>query len=375
MNKKTIWSLIAIIVIILVVILLGSKSKDDGIIKVGYIGPQTGPSAVLGMDAIPAIQIAVDEINSKGGINGKPVELIIEDDKYLAKDTVNAYNKLVNIDKVDVILAANYGGVFAIAEQAKKDDVIVIDPLDCNTELAELNENIFCLATETESIGESLADYMVGQNKMTAGIMYSTKDSFMNLVAKSFEDRFVSKGGKVIAKEQFNYEDVDYKTQLLKIKGSNPTGLVILGHDEQGIIMKQARELGIYVSFFATGTITSPVAQEAANGNAEGTLFAYWDASSDNKLAKDFDAKFVQKVGRSPILPLTTHPAYDTMQVLFKVVGEIKGTVDSDKIANGLLKIKDFQGTTGKISFDNDGGARIKESVFKLVNGLPVKIN
>lgn len=259
MKKQKILILLVAIIVILIVA-LNSFGENNDIYKIGYIGPETGPSAVLGMDAVAALQIAVEEVNEKGGINGKQVELIVEDDKYLTKDTVNAYNKLVNVDKVDVILAANYGGVFAIAEQAQKDDVIVIDPLDCNDELAGLNDNIFCLATETESIGDSLADYMIAKGDKKAAVMYSTKDTFMVIVADVFTEKFESAGGEVMV-EEFNYDDSDFRTQLLKIKSENPEGLVILGHDEQGIIMKQARELGVLVPFYTTGTITSPVAQ------------------------------------------------------------------------------------------------------------------
>jgi branched-chain amino acid transport system substrate-binding protein len=375
MNKKILSLVIVLIVIVILVLSLGKKTKDDGIFKIGYIGPETGPSAVLGMDAIPAITIAVEEINKKGGINGKPVELVVEDDQYLTKNTINAYNKLVNVDKVDALLVATYGGVFSIKDQAEKDDVIVIDPLDCNSELAGSSDNIFCLATETESIGVSIAEYMIKNGQTNAAVMYSTKDSFMNLVSKAFEDKFVAEGGKIVAKEAFNFEDNDFRTHLLKVKGSSPTGLVILGHDEQGLIMKQARELGIQAPFYTTGTITSPVAQKSANGYAEGTYFAYWDASADNKLSKEFDTKFIEKVGRPAILPLTTHPAYDTMQVLFNVFEQIEGDVTSNKIAKGLLNTQNFEGTTGTISFEKDGGARIKESIFKLVNGAPVKVN
>ncbi|MEN9921529.1 MAG: hypothetical protein RLZZ517_507 [Candidatus Parcubacteria bacterium] len=375
MNKKILASVIVLIVIIVLALSVGKKTEDDGIFKIGYIGPETGPSAVLGMDAIPAIQIAVEEVNKKGGINGKPVELIVEDDQYLTKNTINAYNKLVNIDKVDALLVATYGGVFSIKDQAEKDDIIVIDPLDCNDELAASSENIFCLATETESIGTSIAEYMIKNGQTNAAVMYSTKDSFMNLVSKAFEDKFVAEGGKIVATEAFNFEDNDFRTHLLKVKETNPAGLVILGHDEQGLIMKQAREIGIKSPFYTTGTITSPVAQKSAAGYAEGTYFAYWDAGSDNKLATEFNTKFVKKVGRPAILPLTTHPAYDTMQVLFKVFEGINGDVTSNKIAKGLLDIKNLEGTTGTISFEKDGGARIKESIFKLVNGAPVKVN
>ena len=294
---------IVVIAIILIIMGLNSNSNQSNVIKIGYIGPITGPSAVLGMDAIKAIEIAVDETNAKGGINGKQVQLIAEDDKYLSKDTVNAYNKLVNVDKVKIILISTYGGVFAVADQAKNDGVVVIDPLDCNKDLANADKNIFCLATETESIGTSLAQNLASTGGKKAAILYSTKDNFMSIVANSFDYEFSGNGG-ITMKEGFNYGDTDYRAQLLKIKEYNPDALIILGHDEQGFIMKQARELGVKAKFMTTGTITSPVAQQNANGAAEGTLLAYWDSAKNGSNVKNFVVKFAAKVGRpQTILP------------------------------------------------------------------------
>lgn len=196
----------------------------------------------------------------------------------------------------------------------------------------------------------------------------------MSIVANVLQERLESSGGEVYVQE-FNYDDADYRTQLLNIKQQNPDGLVILGHDEQGLIMKQARDLGINSQFYTTGTITSPPAQEAASGYAEGTLFAYWESSESNHLAQEFEAKFIEKVGRGAILPLTTHPAYDTAKVLFEeVFADINGAITEGKIRNELLDVQNYQGTTGMISFEKDGGARIPESIFRLVGGLPVLV-
>jgi len=377
MNKTTKISLVIAAILIIAFLLisgLNNAVNQDKTIKIGYIGPITGPSAVLGMDAIKAIEIAVDEANAKGGVNGKKIELIAEDDKYLSKDTVNAYNKLVNVDKVKIILISTYGGVFAVADKAKVDGVVVIDPLDCNKDLANADKNIFCLATETESIGTSLAQNLTQSGGKKAAILYSTKDSFMSIVANAFDSEF-SKNDGVTMKEGFNYDDTDYRSQLLKIKEYNPDALVILGHDEQGFIMKQARELGINVQFMTTGTITSPIAQQNANGKAEGTLLAYWDSAKNGSNVKDFETKFATKAGRPAILPLTTHPAYDTVKILTDIVlPKISGNINGNKVSSELLKVSNYQGVTGVVTIDKDGGARIKESVFKLVKGNPVSL-
>lgn len=369
------------IIIVIVVVIIGhsiyrnsSELAETGPIVIGYVGPLTGPSAVLGMDVVPALQIAVDEANQNGGINGRQIKLIAEDDQYLTKSTVSAYNKLVNNDGAKIILISTYGGVFAVADRAKVDGVVVIDPLDCNSNVANVRANIFCLATETESIGYSLADYLLANDQLKAGVMYSTKDSFMSLVKDAFEKRYSGRGGTTFV-ESFNYDDADFRTQLIKLKQSAPGNLVLLGHDETGLIMKQARDLGISAKFLTTGTITSPNAQKASSGASEGTVFAYWEANPNNQLAKKFEDEFVAKVGRKPILPLTTHPAYDTMKVLLsKVLPGISGNLTDVKIKDALLKVKGYQGVTGEINMDSDGGVRIKEAVFKLVNGLPVKL-
>lgn len=374
--KKTTKIILGIVAVLIIAFLLisslNNNSDQDNVIKIGYIGPITGPSAVLGMDAIKAIEMAVDETNTKGGVNGKQIQLIAEDDKYLSKDTVNAYNKLVNVDKVKIILISTYGGVFAVADQAKADGVVIIDSLDCNKDLANANKNIFCIATETESIGVSLAQNLSNNGGKKAAIMYSTKDSFMSIVTNAFDSEFSKNGGLTI-KEGFNYDDTNFRAQLLKIKEYNPDALIILGHDEQGFIMKQARELGIKAKFMATGTITSPIAQQNANGTAEGVLLAYWDSAKSGSDVKDFETRFVTKVGRPAILPLTTHPAYDTIKILTDVVlPKISGNVTGNKVVSELLKVSNYQGVTGVVTIDKDGGARIKESVYRLVKGTPV---
>lgn len=379
--------IVAVVVVILIIAGVwyyqGNKKVDisdsdnnakTGIIKIGYIGPLTGPSAVLGMDAIKALEIARDEINSSGGVNGAKIEIIAEDDQYLSNKTVDAYNKLVNSDGVKIILAANYGGVFAIKDRAKQDGVVIIDPLDCNSELADANNNIFCLATETESIGRSLATYLGQSGKKKAAIMYSTKDSFMALVTNSFKQKYSEFGGQVL-EQNYMYSDSDFRTSLTKIKNYKPDALVILGHDEQGTIMKQATDLGIKVQFMTTGTITSPGAQQASGNGAEGTIFAYWEGSKENSNSVAFEQKFTQVVGRGPILPLTTHPAYDSIMILAKeVLPKVSDLASIDQIKTALLNIQGYQGITGSVSFDQNGAAKIPESVYKLVKSVPVKI-
>jgi branched-chain amino acid transport system substrate-binding protein len=325
------------------------------------------------MDAVKAVQIAVDEANVKGGVNGRELKMVFQDDQYLTKNTVTAYRKMVDTDGAKIVLVANFGGVLALKDAAVKDGVIIIDPLDCNARVADSSKNLFCIATETESIGTSLAHKLVSQGKLKAGIMYSTKDEFMSLVSDAFRNTFAKAGGVAIV-ESFNYEDKDFKTQLTKIKSENPDALVLLGHDETGIIMKQARDLGLKAPFMTTGTITSPGAQEAARGYAEGTLFAFWDASSDNLGAQSLTSTFTKLVGRPPIFPLTTHPAYDAVTVLTtQVLPGINGDITAEKIRAGLLSVKGYKGVTGTITIDSNGAAPIQESVYKLVNGAPVK--
>ena len=335
---------LGIVALLIGIVVLGMTFSNSDTIKIGWIGPQTGQSAVLGMDSFVAAQIAIDEINSEGG----KIELIIEDDQYNTEKTITAYNKLVNVDGVKFILINTYGGVFALAERAKNDGVVLMDPLDCNGELAGLNKNVFCLATDSESLAEVLAEEAKGD----VGILYFNSDLFMPLIEKVFKEEY---NGEIILSEAYVGGTKDFKTQLMKMKDAD--SLLLLGYDETGIAMKQARELGFEGQFYTTGTVTSPSLQKIAGGHAEGTIFPYWEVKEN-----DFTDKFVSLKGREPILDLATYPTYDAVKVLGKIID-----------GKNIFDIN-FEGVTGEIKFASDGSMRIKESAYVLVDGKPVKI-
>jgi len=334
-------------------------------VKIGWIGPITGQSAVLGMDSITAAEIAVSDINSRGNIQ---VQLIAHDDQYNTRKAVDAYNKLVNIDKVKVIVISTYSGVFALAEKAKQDGVILMDPLDCSTDLVNLGDNVFSIATHSEGIAKVLADQAEEINAKKVGILYFNSDRFMPLMKDVFVKEF---DNEIVLKQAYSAGEADFRTSLLKMVHNKVDAIVLLGYDETGLAMKQARELGFKGQFLTTGTVTSPTLQEAADGHAEGTIFAFWNADKDKEPTKSFTAKFIEKKGRPPILDLATYPTYDNVMVIAEVMSK---TNNIEEIKQELLKIKDFEGVTGKVTIAPDGGARIAETPFILQQGRPVAI-
>lgn len=364
-----------VVIILLTVLFVTGCSKVDvptkteGPIKIGWIGPMTGQSAVLGMDGITAAQIAVDELNAGGGINNREVKLIAEDDQYDITKAVNAYNKLVNIDGVKIIVINTYGSVFALSEQAKQDGVLLIDPLDCNGVLTALGTHVFCLATDSESIARVLAEQAKAKGLKKIGIIHWNSDTFMPLVKDSFVKNY--NGATVI--EAYSAGTSDFKTTITKMQQQGIDGLVLLGYDENGIAMKQARELGFNGQFFTTGTVTSPPLQEAAKGAANGTILAFWDAPKSQEPAKSFTDKFTATKERPPILDFATYPTYDTIKVLAIAIGKA-GDSDSTKIEQALLGVQNYKGVTGDVSFPSDRAMRIQESAHILTNGVPVPI-
>ena len=341
-------------------------------IKIGWTGPLSGNSAVLGIDSVQAAQIAVDEINETGGISGHKIKLVPEDDQYDTAKALTAYNKLVNLEKVKAILMSTYGGVFATANKATQDGVVIIDPLDCNNAIAKLAENTFCIATESESIGRIIAEDISNKRFSSIGVVYDESNPFMVLVNESLKYRLKELGVSNIHDQGVSRDTTDFKSILVKFKKQGVNALVLFGHDPMGGAMKQARGIRIDSQFYTVGTITSPGYQNLAGESANGSLVAYWEAPKTEKY-KEFIKKFSQKVGRPPILELATIPSYDSMSLLLAALSNAAvsdSAIDINVVRENLLKTKDYFGLSGSLTMDPDGAVRtIREKIYKYENG------
>ncbi len=339
-------------------------------IKIGWIGPLSGPAAALGVDSVPAIKIVFDEINSKGGIQGRQLELVAEDDQYQTAKTVTAFKRLSHEEKIDVIFMITYGGLFAVAKDAQRNGVVLIDPLDCDDSIANLPENVFCVAKKSEDLGITNADGALANGFLPAAFIYYDGDPFMGTVAKSSINRIKEKGGQVAYEDGYKEGTVDFKSQLLRIKSSSAKSIFFYGYDEMGIAMKQARDLGIKTQFFAMNTISSPGFKDSAGSSAEGSYVGSWLAPRNSSLDK-FLTEFQKIVGRKPYLEISTIPSFDVAKLIISALesADLKQKISST-VQSSLYKVKDYQGLSGKITIDEDGIVRsLKNYLFVFKNG------
>lgn len=340
-------------------------NKDT--IKIGFIGPLTGEGAVVGTENLNGIKLAIDEINQDNKI-----KLFVQDDQYDARQAIDAYNNFVYVQGVKIIFINTYDGFLALTDKAEKDNVLLINSLDSSEEFSNLNDNTFSIGIYDESIGYAIADYLNNNNAESAGLITNLDDAFSTLTKNSFKQRFK---GQVI-EEDYSFSTTDFRSILTKVNTQD--NIVMIGWEETGRIVKQAKELNINSEIIGIDTFVSEDFKKNAGNkeNINGLIFTFWQGSENNPKFLNLIDSYKQEHNKDPDNVLFMTAGYDSASVLLNAMNQCNYQEDIKCIKTNLENTKDFQGAAGLITIDDDHITRsIKESMFMYEDGEIVEIN
>lgn len=348
----------------------GKASEDSKVIKLGNSGPLTGPLSVYGKTCQNGIQLAIDEINKNGGIDGKQVEWTGLDDKGEITEAVTNYNKLME-DKVNAIL----GGIpskptLAMAESAAKDEIVYITPTGTQANITEGKDNVFRVCFTDPFQGEVLANFAADKLKAKKlAILRNQSSDYSMGVADVFKETAKKAGMEVVADESYGDNDTDFKAQLTKIKSENVDVLLIPDYYEKvALISSQVRDSGIKATLLGAdgwdGVLS--VMDQSSFKDVEGSYFSNQFSLDDpSEKCQKFIKDYKEKYKEDP----TTFAAegYDTVYLYKQAVEEAK-TTKWDEVVKALKNIK-FDGITGSFKFDENNNPRKTAKIIKIDGG------
>ncbi len=374
---KKLISIVSVLLLVTLSLTGCGPSKSDTI-KIGVNLELTGPVAVYGTPERLAIEMAVKEINAKGGINGKLVELVVYDNAYDAAKAVENATKLATADKVVAMLgSATSAPTLAIGPVAKQYEVLALTPSGTNVNVTmdgtAVNPFVFRACFIDPFQGVVLANFASGTlNAQRAVIMGSSSSDYAKDLAEIFRTQFLSKGGTVLTVEYYTDDDSDFSAQLTTIAGLGEFDVLFVADyaERAGLIIGQARAMGIDVAIIGPDGFESPELNDLAGGaaNVSNVFFSthFSTLSTDTKV-KEFIAAHITETGGAP--SALSALAYDAAYMLFAAI-EIGGT-DPVKVKDALKGLT-FQGVTGSISFDAFNNPIKSAVVVELQNGEQV---
>lgn len=363
----------AFLVIVLMALLvcpLGCKKEEPQAkeIKIGAILPLTGEGAKYGQSAKRGIELAIKEINSSGGIHGKNISVVFEDSLMDPKQGVSAIRKMIGVNKVPVIIGAMASSVtLAVAPIAEKNKVVLLSPVSSTPALTEAGDYIFRNTYSDTYEGSRMGSYVYRQlNYKRVGMLHVNNDYGVGLT-RTFREVFTGLGGIITAEEAYDSDSSDFKSQLHKIKESDPNAIYLVGYTEMGQVLKQVKELGIVASFMSCIMFEDPKILEIAGAAAEGVIYAYpaYDTGSDQENVSTFVKSFKAQYDLLPDIYAAS--SYDAATILASAMR--RGGISAEQIRDALYSIRDFPGVTGKTTFDEKGDVEKSIGIKKVRNG------
>lgn len=330
-------------------------------IKLGWLGPLTGDAASLGKDALAASKLAVDEVNKAGGINGQNLELIAEDGQCDPKAAANAGNKLVNVDKVPVILGGLCSGeTMAVAPIAEQNKVIVFSGCSSAPTVSAAGDYIFRSYPSDSFQGKFAADYIYNKLEKKKVAVMATQGDWGKGVKDAFIENFKTLGGETLFAEDFSQESRDFRTQITKIKGLKPELVYIVGYTEaSNALLKQAKEMNLNAALLGADAWDDE--KIYSNSFAEGAMYVVPSVTSE-------DETWIAKLKAVGASNTTCAPrSYDNANILADIMKRV-GT-DTTKIKEELYKVKDYQGVGGTVTLDANGDPTTANYVVKVMKG------
>lgn len=338
--------------------------KKAEIIKIGAMLPLSGDAAQYGEWGENGISLAVDEINSKGGIKGNKIEVVYEDDAADPKKGVSTVNKLISIDKVKVIIGPIPSAVtLAIAPICENNKVVVLSS-SSNPIITHAGDYIFRNWPSDDFEGSAMAQYAIKMKFNNVAVFHINNEYGLG-IATVFKEQYVKLGGSVLITEAFMQGGSDMRSLLTKIKSYNPDAIYLIGHTkENGYIVKQARDLGIKTQILGTVGIEGPDFINIAGECAEGLVYTVpaFDPDAQDPVMNTYQEAYIKKYGKkSEIFAATAYDALNIIALMIQKYGN-----DPDKIKAGLYALKDYPGVSGVTSFDENGDV-VKPVIFKTV--------
>lgn len=362
-----------------------SAGSSDSI-KVGVNLELSGGVASYGESLKKGIDIAVAEINKKGGIDGKKLDLVEVDNKSEAAEATNGAVKLTSQDKVTAIIgAATSGDTVAQAQIANDTKTVLLTPSGTSpnvtvTDKGKLNDYVFRTSFIDPFQGTVAANFAAKELKVkNVAIFADSASDYAKGLAASFKETFEKEGGKIVAEEAYVAKDTDFRATLTRIKSKNPEFVFIPGYyEEVGLIIKQARELGLNVPLMGADGWDSPKLVELAGADALNNTFItnHYSSEDPDKKIQDFVTTFKDKYnGEAP--NAFNALGYDTVYLLADAIKRAGGT-DTAKIKDELAKTKDLSLVTGVVSIDKNHNPIKSATVLEYKDGkqvFNVKVN
>ncbi|GGA26614.1 ABC transporter substrate-binding protein [Psychrobacillus lasiicapitis] len=359
----------------------GESSSANGgeTIKIGANLELSGAVASYGTSEADAIDLAVEEINADGGIDGKKIELIKVDNKSDAAEATSAAIKLTSQDKVVAIIgAATSGASVAQVQIATDTKTPMISPSGTSTTVTvgddgKVNPFTFRTAFIDPFQGTVAANFASNELKVKTAAVYADNASdYAKGLAASFIKDFEAAGGTIVAEESYVAKDTDFRSTLTRIKSSNPEFVFIPGYyEEVGLIVKQARELGINVPLMGADGWDSPTIVDLAGADALNNTFiitAYSADDPDGK-AKAFAESFNKKYGKEP--NSFNALGYDSVYLLKDAI-ERAGSTDGTKIKEAIEATDQLELVTGLYSVDENHHPIKSAVIIEFVDGKQV---
>lgn len=364
----------------------GGGEKKADTIKVGANLEMTGGSASYGISSKNAIELAFKEINEKGGINGKQLELVVADNKSEAAEATNAMQKLVSQDNVVAVIGPNLSSsviaASAINNSAKVLDIapmatnpyVTVDQASGKTK--DFNYRTCFIDPFQGTVMAKFATAELGVGN--AAILIDNSSDYAKGLAQFFKENFVKEGGAVTAEESYLQKDTDFKATLTKIKVTNPDFLYVPGYyQEVGLIVKQARELGMNMPIaggdgWDSAKMPEIAGAAALNNTYFSSLYSPEDSSDINK---NFVAAYEKAYGQKP--DVFAALSYDSALLVAEAIKNA-GSTEPAKISEAMAKINGFSGVSGSVTFDDKHNPVKSAVILEYKDGaqsLKTKIN
>lgn len=353
----------------------GGEKEDSAagsVVKIGFIGPLTGDYANYGTLCRQAVEMAIDEINAKGGVNGVQIKLFAEDSEGDSQKALAAMEKLSSSDKVCAIIGPVLTGeTFSVAERAQAEGIVVITPSASHKDITNVGDYIFRTTPSDGLQGEVAGKYwadVLGYTKLA--VLYAKNDYSQGLY-ESMSEAFEQEGGKVVAAETFMVGDKDFKTQLTKLKNTDAQAIYLPDYTaEMAQILEQASQLGMDKPFLSGDGFLSEEIYSLAGQYTDGVVYTASALVEESSRNKEFKDAYAAMWGIGPDSFATN--AYDATYILASVIEKVGA--GRAAIKSGMEQVKDFEGVNGIINFASNGDLVAYQGIYEVHGTTPVYV-